>query len=934
MELRFRLLGSVEARFGEKLISIGHAKLRAVLAVLLIDANRVVGIDQLVDRVWGDHRLPQRPRGAVQYCVTMLRKALAPVPEVTITWESSGYQINTKQTAVDLHLFEQLVRRARHAEDDREAEALLERALRLWQGEPFTGLDTPWLATYRATLGLRRHAAQLDLTDIQLRQGKHATVLPELTTRAELEPLDERLAGQLMLALHGSGRSAEALDHYRRLRHRLAEELGTDPCQALALLHQRILAADPGLVAATGTASAPVAGVPVPRQLPARPRLFAGRTAALAHLTAVTNERTRAGDPVVLTVIGSGGIGKSWLALQWAHEQLDLFPDGQLHVNLRGFDPRSEPLRPATVVRGFLDALGISAESVPADQEAQVGLYRSAVAGKRMLIVLDNVRDTDQITPLLPGSLGCVVLATSRHRLDGLVAAHGADTLRLDLLDDTEAEEVLGRHLRGHHAGAEPEAVAELLGYCGGLPLALSIVAARALQHPGFPLSALAAELRDETGRLTALDTGDTCANLGVVLSWSYHALPAPAAVAFGLIGLAPGADIGVPAAVNLLGQPVSTARTLLRQLENAHLVEQFSPGRFRLHDLVRLYAGEQARRDIPEPIRELAMHRLVDFYLHTAHAGDRLLQPLIQPIKLTEPRAGTVPLALSGQEVALTWFATERANLLATQRLATGNGWALRGWQLAWLMTTFLYRQGHFHDALAVWEIGRAAAQDQDDPALYSGTHQLLGAIFAELGRHDEALHHLDLAERSSDLAGEAYTHHALGWSWSLRGDDRRALRHATRALRLYRALGFPAGETRELTVIAWYQARLGDYAGATAHCTAALRLAAVHQLREDEGLATAIMGFITQHTGFPARAVALYRTALIILRQAGNTYYEATVLDLLGETHQALGDLPAARDAWHRALHRCRILGRASDADRIAGHLAALPSNDVGDV
>ncbi|WP_410640209.1 BTAD domain-containing putative transcriptional regulator [Amycolatopsis sp. lyj-346] len=921
MAVEFRLLGRVEVRLDGEPLDVGYAQLKSVLALLLIEANQVVVVDRLVDRVWAGRRLPERPRGAIQHGIALLRAALAPVPGFAITWQDTGYRLTADPGTIDLHRFHRLIAGARTAGDDARAAALFDEALRLWRGEPFAGLETPWLAECRASLVQQRQAAELELTDIRLRQGKHGELLPGLTERARAEPLDERLAGQLMLALYRDGRAARALEHYQQLRNRLAEELGTDPGPSLRRLHHRILAADPALGVPGDTS------VPVPRQLPAAPRSFVGRAADLAEVTATLTDRSRT---VPLAVVsGPGGIGKTWLALHWAHEHVEAFPDGQLYLNLRGFDPGGEPVPPSTALRGFLDALGalgVEDEAGPADEETQAGRYRSALAGKRMLIVLDNARATEQIVPLLPGSPTCAVLVTSRHRLDGLAVSHGARSLVLDGLTGAEARLLLEDSFRRHRIAAEPGAVAELAGYCAGLPLAVAIVAARAAQHPAFPLTVLAAELRDRAGRLSALDTADTGVNLQAVLSWSYHALSPEAARAFRLIGLAAGPDISLPAVASLLAEPATGALTLLRELEHASLVQHHLPGRFRMHDLIRLDAARRAGLDLAEPVRVAALRRLAEFYLHTAHVGDRLLQPLLPPIRLDGPGDGCRPLQLADQASALAWFDAEQPNLLAVQRLAAAHGWAVVRWQLAWLQTTFLYRQGRFHAALAAWDAGQEAANQLDDPAVHAGTHQLLGAIFAELGRHDKAGHHLALARESGDLPAQAYTHHALGWSWSLRGADRRALEHAAEALRLYRALDMPAGETRELTVSGWYRARLGDFTGASACTEAALALARRHGYREDEGLATGILGFIAQHTGRHRHAAGHYRAATTLLREAGNTYYEGTVLDLTGQNHLALAEPGAARRSWLGALELFRAQHRTADADRVRQQLAEL--------
>ncbi|MEV4581475.1 BTAD domain-containing putative transcriptional regulator [Nonomuraea jabiensis] len=575
MGVEFGILGEVSAWADGRPINLGPARQRCVLAALLVDANHPVSLDQLTDRVWGDSP-PQRAAGTLHSYLSRLRSILSPAipppsgpppsgpppsgpppsgpppsgpppsgppptgpsaavpsptgpsptgpsaadpsPSGSIHRSAAGYLLRVREEAVDLHRFRALLARAR-ASDDQEAARLYEAALGLWRGEPFADLDTPWLAALRHTLQTERLSARLDHHDVLLRLGRHAELLPELTVLADRHPLDERLVGQLILALYRNGRQAEALDRYERTRRRLAEELGADPGPDLRRLHLRMLSAETTLTPRP---------VPVPRQLPPPPPSFAGRSRELAALDRIM---AAPGDKVVISAIGgTGGVGKTWLALHWAHGNLPRFPDGQLYVNLRGFDPSDAPMPPETAVHGFLDALGVDAAAVPVGLEAQAALYRSLVAGKRMLIVLDNARDTDQVTPLLPGSPSCAVLVTSRRQLPGLITGHGARPIPLDTFDPDEARQAITRLLGEERVRAEPDAVADLLDRCGGLPLALGIVAARARMHPGFPLAVLAGQLREDSSRLDLLDAGEQTASLRAVFSWSYRALTPPAA--------------------------------------------------------------------------------------------------------------------------------------------------------------------------------------------------------------------------------------------------------------------------------------------------------------------------------------------------------------------------------------------------------------------
>jgi DNA-binding SARP family transcriptional activator/tetratricopeptide (TPR) repeat protein len=943
----FRLLGPIQVRVGGRGVTVATARQRAVLAVLLLEANRAVPVDRIVERVWGERRLPDRPQNAVRTYVSLLRTALSGVDGVMIGRQSGGYLIDVDEQRVDVHQFHDLLRQARRAEDDARAVGLIEAALGLWRGEPFADLDTPWINAARDALVLDRQAARLDLTDVRLRRGQHATALAELATQAAQYPLDERIAGQLMLALYRSGRQADALTHYRRIHRQLAGELGTDPGAALQQLQRQILAADEALAAPTiapDTDRAPVSAaaptptaVPeqrpatVPRQLPAAPRRFTGRDRELAQLTAALDEWSEPERTLVISAIGgTGGIGKTWLALHWAHQHLDRFPDGQLYVNLRGFDPTGQPLAPATALRGFLDTLGVPPASIPADLDAQVGLYRSLVADKRMLIVADNARDINQVAPLLPGSPTCTVLVTSRHHLGGLVAAHGARSVDLDVFAELEARQVLVRHLGRGRAAVEPQAVADLVDCCAGLPLALGIVAARAGRHPDFPLAELAAELRDRSRRLDALDPGDPQATLRAVLSWSADALSPEAKSGFSLLSLAPGPDLGLPAAESLLGRTAAATRAVLRELEHASLIQQHTPGRYRMHDLIRLYAADCADRDHTPAEREAAARRVLDFYLHSAFLADRLLTPHRQSILLDPPASGTHPFELADDPAAAAWFEVEHANLLAAQQASGDRQWYLTVWQLAWALTSFHMRRGLSLGDLAVWEAALDAAAHLPDPAARIRAHRLLGSTYTDLGRDQEAIEQLHqavvLAEQHQEHAELAHTHLRLARAREMQGNFRKALNHATRALDLYRALDQPAREAQALNAVGWCAARLGDYDTARAHCQAALALHRRHETREAETATLDSLGYIDHHTGHHRGAIQHYQQALDLLRGYGNTYQSAAVLDHLGHSYAALGEYQEARAVWQQALELYLAQWRATEAEHVRQYLATL--------
>ncbi|GAA3045453.1 tetratricopeptide repeat protein [Actinokineospora globicatena] len=626
---------------------------------------------------------------------------------------------------------------------------------------------------------------------------------------------------------------------------------------------------------------------------------------------------------------GAGGMGKSWLAVHWAHRRVDHFPDGQLYVDLRGFDPSGEPMPTAVAMRGFLDALGVEPAHIPPDPAARVGLYRSLLVGRRMLIVLDNAADTAQLVSLIPGSPSCAVLITSRRRLTGVLTAHGGTALDLDVLPAHEAHELLTHHIGGGRLTAEPDATAELLHCCAGLPLALSVVAARVRTHPSFPLSVLAGELRDQTSRLDALGSGDLTADIRSVLSYSEHALSPGAAAVLALLGLAVGPDLSLRAAASLTALSNSNTRSVLRELENAHLVRQHAPDRFRMHDLIRLYCTERANHGVlSERARADAKRRLIDFYLHAALAADHVLEPDRPHVEVAGTTGPTPPPA--DPTAALAWFTAEHANLIAIQRLAITTDLHDVVWQLAWALDVFLVRQGHFPDSVRMWRAGLASAGRSADHVVRAVAHRRLGCAHANLGEHREGVHHLEqalaLVERADNREEQAYTHHMLGFAWKQQGDHRRSLDHAINAMHLFEGLDLPARQADVLNAVGEQHARLGDYDRGRGYCEAALTLARSHG---NEHVAAGVLdnlGHISHLAGHHEDALDYYRESLSICRELGFKYYEADILDRSAQISRTLGRHHDARRLWQLALALYQALYRIADADRVQQELLQL--------
>ena len=698
--MEFRILGPVEVRVAGQCIDAGHARQRAVLAVLILDLCRVVSAEMLIDRVWGEDP-PTSVRNVLYGYVARLRAMIADVekPGVTLTRYQGGYLLQAEPEQVDVYCFRRMAAEAAAAgQDDQRAATLLDDALTLWHGTALTGLDSPWLEGMRHRLEMERVAAVLDLNEIRLRQGQHGALAGELAEQAAATPTDERLIGQLMLALYRSGQQAEALHWFERTRLYLADELGADPGPELQRLHQQILTADPALELKDPQRLTVDGAVQiVPRQLPAAVPHFTGRAHELEGLTELLNrsgEQTP-GTVVISAIGGTAGVGKTALAVHWAHQVAERFPDGQLYANLRGYDPSRTPTMPADVARRFLNALGVPDSQIPSDPDSWESLYRSTLADKRVLIVLDNARDAAQIRPLLPGGPGCFVLVTSRDQLTSLAAAEGAHMLTVDLLSQADAKELVARRLDRERIRDEPEAVSELIQLCARLPIAVSIAVARAATHPAFPLACLVAELRDAGSRLDVLDAGYPGSSVRAVFSWSYMNLSVAAARMFRLLSVHAGPDISIPAAASLAGLPRDQARRAVAELTGSHLLAEHVHGRFTFHDLLRAYAADQARTQDTDAERDAALYRLLDHYLHTSHAISRLLDPTLGMISLALPQPGVFPEVPDDYVQAWAWAESEHQVLLAAVTQAAAARFETYAWQILRALEPFFFRRG-----------------------------------------------------------------------------------------------------------------------------------------------------------------------------------------------------------------------------------------------
>ncbi len=665
-----------------------------------------------------------------------------------------------------------------------------------------------------------------------------------------------------------------------------------------------------------------------PRQLPPALASFAGRMAELATLDGWLGQRPDGGGAVVISAIGGmAGVGKTTLALHWAHRVAERFPDGQLYVNLRGYDPSGQPADTKEVIRRFLHALAVPPERIPPDAEEQTALYRSLLAGRRMLIMADNAHDAAQVRPLLPAAPGSLVLVTSRSQLGALAAADGARVLNLDVLTAAEAVEMLSARLGAGRVAAQPEAAAELIRLCARLPLALAVAAARA-EVSGFPLTALAAQLADARERLAVLGLNDATVDVRAVFSWSCRHLDTEAARTFRLLGVHPGPDISGRAAASLTGLPTPKAQAVLRELCAVSLIAERTPGRYVMHDLVRAYAGEQTHADTGEEA-QTAADRMFSHYLHTAAAGARALDASQPVLPLDPPQPGVTPEKITGCDQALAWFGAEQKVLLAVTRQAAGSGSYDKALRLSWALEPFLSQSGHWHDLVASQQAALGWAEHLGDLPGQAWTHAYLGCAHAKLAHADQALEHLtqavELAQREKDLAVEARANIALGFLYLKQHHSDESISHGLRAVRLAEAAPDPMLAAYACNNVGYQYALQGDLGRALAYCHRALELCGQVGNPELEAHTSDTLGYIHSHLRNHDQAITSYQLAAGLFRKIGARYESAQTLSNLAEAHHAAGDTNAAMNAWQQALAIFNAL-RHPQASHIRGKLRVL--------
>ncbi|HEX8632483.1 MAG TPA: BTAD domain-containing putative transcriptional regulator, partial [Catenuloplanes sp.] len=881
----FGLLGPLEIRIHDRPVPIGGQTAQSLLAALLVDAGQVVPVSRLVEAMWADDP-PATAHTQVRNRVSTLRRQIrtAGYAGEIVDSVGSGYVIRVAEGQRDIDIFEDRVRRAERLcarGDAPGAIGQLSDALALWRGPALDGLGSPALIAAARRLDERRLAVVEQRIDLEIGLDNHRHLVGELIELIDAHPWRERLISQLMLVLYRQGRQGDALQHFEKARQRLVDDLGIDPGSELVELRDRILRNDTALLAVPAGGSVPPAPVPgamstvtsAPRELPADVAGFAGRAPALKALDGLLPASGDDGQRgmVIAMITGTGGVGKTALALRWAHQVAERFPDGQLYINLCGYGP-GRPVAPLEALAHLLSSLGVPGERIPPEESDASSLYRSLLAGRRVLLLVDNARSADQVRPLLPGSPECLVVVTSRNQLRGLVARDGAHPVNLDVLDRDDAITLLESVVGPERTGAEPTATANLTKLCGYLPLALRIAGAHLACGAPADIGAYVAGLADGN-RLSALeidDDGETAVR--TVIHYSYEAAGAPERRLLRLLSLHPGRDFAAPDAAALADITVPKAATLLRRLAGTHLLQGHRAGRYTFHELLRLYARERVLSEESQAGRNAATRRLFDWYLRIADAAARLLYP--QVVRLPPTATTMVSRPFTSHANAIAWLDAERANLVAVS-VTAAHGQRRTAWLLADALRGDLTRRADIGDWSSVARAALTAAVKDGEHRGAATAHNSLGLISHRLGRNAKAIRQFERAGALSTVVGWTPGRASAGENMALvhrtTGRLHRAWKHHAEALSMFRAVGDRGGEVRTL---------------------------------EQLGLVYLSWGLLDRAA---ERQVAAHR----IYRELGSLSGEAACLGNLGVTHHLLGQVDPAWQQLNRALELTRQLG-----------------------
>ena len=927
---RLLILGPLSLQRGQIPVPVTSPMLRRLLGLLALKHPEPSTQQEITDTLW-PFGPPSSHQSLVHTYVSQVRQLLEPggprtVPPPTVVRTPTGYLLEASRNQIDLGHFDELLAQAKrlHAPDPEAAYESLTQALRWWRGPVLADAD-PVLRRHPAAVAAneRRVKAVLLHADAALLLRRPEEAVPVLWDMVNTEPLHEGLHARLILTLASCGEQAAALNVFSRLRDRLDEELGIAPSAEVRDAHLRVLRQQLPLAqrhdhtapaAADRTAPSGRLTGPVPAQLPARAGSYVGRRRQLRELDALVSSDP-ARRPHVVAVVGAPGVGKTALATHWAHARREHFEDGQLFVDLRGHSPLPT-LRPGDVLAQFLRALGAPPDQLPADEDEAAALYRTLLADKRMLIVLDNARDAEQVRPLIPGAPGCAVVITSRSRLAGLVASGGARQLGLDVLDPGEARQLLGSTIGESRVAAEEEAARRLVRVCGGLPLAIRIAGAGLLAR-NAGIADLCTELAGDDMLSRLHIEGDRRSTVRAAFDLSYRALPAGARRMFRLLSLMPGPDLTVDGAAALADSTSAESAALLVSLTDAHLVQERAAGRFGLHDLLRSYARELVSREEAHAARQ----RLLDWYLYHTDAAARLLHPA-QPA--SDPSAGAAPsaaLVLSDHGQASKWLDSERESLAGAVLQASGAGFTAVAWRLAESLHGYLSAGLYTGDCLKVATAGLFAAVTDGELRAQAAAQLRRAECHWTLANNAQALElfgsALELARQAGWLDGQAVALRRIGAAHQENGAMRPAYDHLSQARELTRS-GNGAGtadDVANLGLICWKLGRLHE---AAEHFSSVARLCRDVDPTGGEAVSHTGLGIVHRALGRPREAIRVLGETLPIHLRNGDRASETVALSCLSGAYTDLGDHSTGRLLARTALAAAQALrDRRLEAD-----------------
>lgn len=956
------LLGSVEIRRAGQLVRTGGGRMTVVLAMLALSVGRPVGASALIEAVWDSH-LPQSAAGSLQNHVLRLRRMLG---ADAIRTTPTGYLLALEPDQVDLWRFRRLAGEAAAtaARDPQAARTLLVEALALWRGEPLDGLASEELRRDAVPALIEERLAALDRRiALDFAAGRHADTIVELRATVAKHPLRETSWWQLITALAAAGRKAEALGRYHEIQARLRDQLGTYPSAELRTLHQQLLLDDehrapdpapeprpePEPASPPAPPPTPIPTIDSRSDLPGDIADLTGRREAVAWLlAALPEDPAQALAPTVMAIDGMAGVGKTALVVHLAHHLAARCPDGQLFIDLRGHTPGHQPVEPAAALSSLLAKLGVTDGQIPDTLEDRAALWRAKLAGRRMLVLLDNAAGTAQVRSLLPGAAGCLVLITSRRRLLALTATR---SLSLDVLPPDDALHLLGAITGRHRLDAEPEATREVLDLCGNLPLAIRIVGARLAARPAWSITHLAERLRDQRHRLSELAAEDT--SVATAFTVSYQQLTPDQQFLFRALGAHPGPDFDRFLAAAVAGIDPATAEQGLEDLLDAHLLMQPATDRYRFHDLLRAHARHPAEPTGPpgaandnsaasntdtdtDTEQRTAVARLLDYYLAAVHEAAGLISPTTRKpdIHLAHPPDTLPPMA--DQADAIAWCEQERSNLVAAIVFAAAENWYTHAWQLPWLLGTFFHLRGHFQDWITIGQRAHNVLDHATDPAARPEILRWLGLAYHHVGRGDEALDLLGQArtgyEANGDWDGLAEVSGDLGLLAITAGRYTEAIGHHWLALELFQrakaergAEGGLLGEATNLLSVGNALLILGRHHGAIGYHQRALTVSREIGDRRGEGVAAVFLALSLQRSGRIAEAFKYHQLALRLNEENGDRPNVAVTLNSQGLLYRQRGKMSRALDHHRQSLELVREIGERSTEAAIINDYAA---------